>query len=74
MFVYCSLDFQANFKLTVARLCNDFCGDVEFRFSLGWQAILREFLGHLHAEQASMTLTALLLSIVGGLVRVKISY
>ena len=52
MFVYCSLDFQANFKLTVTRLCNDFSGEVEFHYSLGWQAILRKFLKRRHAEKA----------------------
>ena len=44
MFVYCSLDFQAKFALMVTRLCTDFREDMEFRFSLGWQAILRKFL------------------------------
>nr|XP_058965654.1 mitofusin-2-like [Pocillopora verrucosa] len=47
-----ALDFQANFKLTVTRLCNDFSGEVEFHCSLGWQAILRKFLKRRHAEKA----------------------
>ncbi|XP_066024297.1 mitofusin-2 isoform X2 [Pocillopora verrucosa] len=39
-----ALDFQANFELDVPRLCTDFREDIEFHFSLGWQAILRNFL------------------------------
>ena len=52
VFVYCSLDFQANFELNVFRLCTDFREDIEFRFSLGWQAILRHFMGPRHAGHA----------------------
>lgn len=39
-----SLDFQANYKLDVPSLCTDFQEDIEFHFTLGWQAILRKFL------------------------------
>ena len=39
-----SLDFQASYKLDVPSLCIDFQEDIEFHFSLGWQAILRKFL------------------------------
>ena len=45
MFVYCSLDVQANLPLVVPILYTDFHEDIEFHFSLGWQAILRKFLG-----------------------------
>lgn len=39
-----TLDFQASYKLDVPSLCTDFQEDIEFHFSLGWQAILRKFL------------------------------
>ncbi|XP_073249397.1 mitofusin-2-like [Porites lutea] len=39
-----ALDFQASYKLDVPSLCIDFQEDIEFHFSLGWQAILRKFL------------------------------
>ena len=39
-----SLDFQASYKLDVPSLCTDFQEDIEFHFTLGWQAILRKFL------------------------------
>jgi len=39
-----SLDFQASYKLDVPSLCTDFHEDIEFHFTLGWQAILRKFL------------------------------
>jgi len=39
-----ALDFQASYKLDVPSLCIDFKEDIEFHFSLGWQAILRKFL------------------------------
>ena len=41
---FSSLDFQASYKLDVPSLCIDFQEDIEFHFSLGWQAILRKFL------------------------------
>ena len=44
LFIYCSLDFQASYKLDVPSLCTDFQEDIEFHFTLGWQAILRKFL------------------------------
>ena len=43
-FIPLSLDFQASYKLDVPSLCIDFQEDIEFHFSLGWQAILRKFL------------------------------
>ena len=44
LFIYFSLDFQTNYPLVVPSLCTDFREDIEFHFSLGWQAILRNFL------------------------------
>ena len=44
IFILLSLDFQASYKLDVPSLCIDFQEDIEFHFSLGWQAILRKFL------------------------------
>ena len=44
IFIPLSLDFQASYKLDVPSLCIDFQEDIEFHFSLGWQAILRKFL------------------------------
>ena len=41
---YFRLDFQASYKLDVPSLCTDFQEDIEFHFTLGWQAILRKFL------------------------------
>ena len=52
LFIYCSLDFQANFELDVPRLCTDFREDIEFRSSLGWQAISRKFLAPRNARLA----------------------
>lgn len=42
--IHFSLDFQASYKLDVPSLCTDFQEDIEFHFTLGWQAILRKFL------------------------------
>ena len=47
-----SLDFQASYKLDVPSLCVDFQEDIEFHFSLGWQAILRKFLAPHNASLA----------------------
>ena len=44
VFVYCSLDSQANFEPMVTCLGTDFREDMEFHFSLGWHTILRKFL------------------------------
>ena len=46
------LDFQASYKLDVPSLCVDFREDIEFHFSLGWQAILRKFLAPHNASLA----------------------
>lgn len=47
-----ALDFQASYKLDVPSLCIDFREDIEFHFSLGWQAILRKFLAPHNASLA----------------------
>lgn len=47
-----ALDFQASYKLDVPSLCVDFREDIEFHFSLGWQAILRKFLAPHNASLA----------------------
>ena len=49
---YFRLDFQASYKLDVPSLCVDFREDIEFHFSLGWQAILRKFLAPHNASLA----------------------
>ena len=45
VFVYCSLDFQANLEPIVTSLCTDFQEDVKFHLSLVWREILRNLLG-----------------------------
>lgn len=47
-----ALDFQTSYKLDVSSLCSDFQEDIEFHFSLGWQAILRKFLAPHNASLA----------------------
>ena len=44
MLFFRSLDFQASYRLDVPNLCSDFQEDIEFHFTLGWQAIVRKFL------------------------------
>ena len=52
VFVYCSLDSQANFEPMVTCLGTDFREDMEFHFSLGWHTILRKFLWPRYARVA----------------------
>lgn len=62
-----ALDFQASYKLDVPSLCIDFEEDIEFHFSLGWQAILRKFLAP-HNASLAIALGANLQRNVQGLV------
>ena len=52
LFIYCSLDFQANFELDVPRLCIDFRENIKSPFSPIWQAILRKSLAPRNARLA----------------------
>ncbi|XP_035697180.1 mitofusin-2-like isoform X3 [Branchiostoma floridae] len=46
--------FEANFHLDIHNLCADFQENIEFQFSLGWQALVRRFLGPKTAKRALM--------------------
>ena len=52
MFIYCSHNFQASYKLDVPSLCTDFQEHIELHFSLGWQAILKKLLAPHNARIA----------------------
>nr|XP_057928499.1 mitofusin-1b [Doryrhamphus excisus]XP_057928500.1 mitofusin-1b [Doryrhamphus excisus] len=41
-----------SYDLNCASLCNDFQENIQFRFSLGWTALVHRFLGSVHAERA----------------------
>ncbi|XP_061739028.1 mitofusin-1b isoform X2 [Nerophis ophidion] len=41
-----------SYDLNCASLCSDFQEDIEFRFSMGWTALVHRFLGSVNAERA----------------------
>ncbi|XP_054644799.1 mitofusin-1b isoform X1 [Dunckerocampus dactyliophorus] len=41
-----------SYDLNCASLCNDFQENIQFRFSLGWTALVHRFLGSVNAERA----------------------
>ncbi|XP_041913833.1 mitofusin-1-like isoform X2 [Alosa alosa] len=46
--------FDLSYDLNCATLCSDFQEDIEFKFSLGWTALVTRFLGPTHAKHALM--------------------
>uniref|UniRef100_A0A3Q4MYU3 Mitofusin 1b n=1 Tax=Neolamprologus brichardi TaxID=32507 RepID=A0A3Q4MYU3_NEOBR len=46
-----SRKFDMSYDLNCATLCSDFQEDVEFKFSLGWKALVHRFLGSANAER-----------------------
>lgn len=44
--------FDLSYDLNCDKLCADFQEDIEFRFSLGWSALVSRFLGHKGAHRA----------------------
>uniref|UniRef100_A0AAY4BC99 Dynamin-type G domain-containing protein n=1 Tax=Denticeps clupeoides TaxID=299321 RepID=A0AAY4BC99_9TELE len=49
-----SRKFDLTYDLNCAILCSDFQEDIEFRFSLGWTALVSRFLGPASAKRALM--------------------
>uniref|UniRef100_A0A3Q0S0G6 Mitofusin 1b n=1 Tax=Amphilophus citrinellus TaxID=61819 RepID=A0A3Q0S0G6_AMPCI len=47
-----SRKFDMSYDLNCATLCSDFQEDIEFKFSLGWKALVHRFLGPSNAERA----------------------
>ncbi|KAM4729012.1 mitofusin-1 isoform 2-T2 [Anableps anableps] len=47
-----SSSFELTYDLTLAALCADFREDIDFRFSLGWTALVTRFLGTTSAKRA----------------------
>lgn len=47
-----SRKFDMSYDLNCATLCSDFQEDIEFKFSLGWKALVHRFLGSANAERA----------------------
>ncbi|KAF6714685.1 Mitofusin-1 [Oryzias melastigma] len=41
-----------SYDLNCSTLCSDFQENIEFRFSLGWQALVHRFLGSVNAQRA----------------------
>ncbi|XP_063074908.1 mitofusin-1 [Engraulis encrasicolus] len=48
--------FDISFDLNLATLCEDFRGNIEFQFSLGWTALVHRFLGPANAKHALVLL------------------
>lgn len=46
--------FDLSYDLNCATLCADFQENIEFRFSLGWTALVSRFLGPTNAKRALM--------------------
>ncbi|XP_069053650.1 mitofusin-1b isoform X2 [Lepisosteus oculatus] len=44
--------FDLSYDLSCSSLCSDFQEDIEFRFSLGWAALVTRFLGPANAKRA----------------------
>ncbi|XP_067086103.1 mitofusin-1-like [Osmerus mordax] len=44
--------FDLSYDLNCATLCSDFQENIEFRFSLGWSALVNRFLGPANAQRA----------------------
>uniref|UniRef100_A0A8C1X4A8 Mitofusin 1b n=1 Tax=Cyprinus carpio TaxID=7962 RepID=A0A8C1X4A8_CYPCA len=49
-----SRKFELSYDLNCATLCSDFQENIEFRFSLGWTALVHRFLGPVNAKRALM--------------------
>nr|XP_006819998.1 PREDICTED: mitofusin-2-like [Saccoglossus kowalevskii] len=49
-------DFDLSYRLDCRHLCGDFKEDLEFKFSLGWTALVNRFLGPKNAKLALMGL------------------
>ncbi|XP_071379196.1 mitofusin-1 [Centroberyx affinis] len=47
-----STKFELTYDLNLAALCADFQEDIEFRFSLGWTALVTRFIGPANAKRA----------------------
>ncbi|XP_028988036.1 mitofusin-1-like [Betta splendens] len=47
-----STSFELTFDLGLAALCADFREDIDFRFSLGWTALVTRFIGAASAKRA----------------------
>lgn len=47
-----SRKFDLSYDLNFATICTDFQEDIEFRFSLGWTALVHRFLGSVNAQRA----------------------
>uniref|UniRef100_A0A8C4P1E4 Mitofusin 1 n=1 Tax=Dicentrarchus labrax TaxID=13489 RepID=A0A8C4P1E4_DICLA len=47
-----SRKFDLSYDLNCATLCSDFQENIEFRFSLGWSALVHRFLGSVNAQRA----------------------
>lgn len=47
-----SRKFDMSYDINCATLCSDFQEDIEFKFSLGWKALVHRFLGPANAERA----------------------
>ena len=44
--------FDLSYDLNCATICNDFQENIEFQFTLGWQALVHRFLGSVNAQRA----------------------
>uniref|UniRef100_A0A8C1RQF5 Mitofusin 1b n=1 Tax=Cyprinus carpio TaxID=7962 RepID=A0A8C1RQF5_CYPCA len=49
-----SRKFELSYDLNCATLCSDFQENIEFRFSLGWTALVHRFLGPVNAKRKSV--------------------
>ncbi|XP_054459171.1 mitofusin-1b [Anoplopoma fimbria] len=47
-----SRKFDLSYDLNCATICNDFQENIEFRFTLGWTALVHRFLGSVNAQRA----------------------
>ncbi|KXJ19795.1 Mitofusin-2 [Exaiptasia diaphana] len=45
-------DFEVSYRLEIHDLCSDFEEDIEFHFSLGWEALMKKFLAPRNAKLA----------------------
>lgn len=44
--------FDLSYDLNCTTVCSDFQENIEFQFSLGWQALVHRFLGSVNAQRA----------------------
>ncbi|KAM9384080.1 mitofusin-1b [Pholidichthys leucotaenia] len=47
-----SRKFDLSYDINCSTLCSDFQEDIEFKFSLGWTALIHRFLGSVNAQRA----------------------